>query len=293
MRTEIRKLRTKIFSWFTKNGRHNLPWRQNASAWHILASEIMLQQTQVDRVITKYNEFVVRWPAPDALAKTPLQDFLQFWSGLGYNRRALNLYRLAGVVVAQHNNAIPEDHETLLGLPGVGRYTAAAVQSFAWNKNITLWDTNVRRIMLRVLHGGEFAEKIPDDQVLEKNLQDIFPKNRARDWHGALMDFGALICTSRKPSCTACPLKAECVAAPHFLAGKVALKRLVRPQSKFDGSLRQLRGAILREVTNTSAQRITEEQLRAQFTDARLETALKALKNEGFLQCEKGVVRCV
>lgn len=292
MTAELRKIQTKIFSWFTKNGRHTLPWRQNATAWHILASEIMLQQTQVDRVITKYNEFIVRWPTPDALAKTSLQDFLQFWSGLGYNRRALNLHRLAGVVASQHNNTIPQDPETLLGLPGVGRYTAAAVQSFAWNKNITLWDTNVRRIMLRVLHGGEFAKEIPNDQALEKNLQDIFPKNRARDWHGALMDFGALVCTSRKPGCVACPLKQSCLAATHFLNNETAPKRLIRTQSKFDGSLRQLRGAILREVTNTPAQRITEEQLRTRFTDERLEIALNALTAEGFLQSEKGVVRC-
>ncbi len=237
--------RRAVLRWFAAHGR-DLPWRRTRDAWRILVSEVMLQQTQVDRVIPKYEAFVRRWPTPAVLARAPLGAVLAAWSGLGYNRRAVNLKQAARAVVREHGGVMPDGVEELEALPGVGRYTARAVASFAFEKDVALWDTNVRRIVLRVFHGGEFAAADPAQDALERLLASVLPRGRSRDWHGALMDFGSAVCVSRKPLCPSCPLKASCAAAPHFLAGGSPERRLVRRQARFVGSRRQARGAVVR-----------------------------------------------
>ncbi len=237
--------RATVLRWFGKNGR-DLPWRRTRDPWRVLVSELMLQQTQVERVIPKYEAFVARWPTPAALARAPLGDVLRLWSGLGYNRRAKHLREAAKAVVARFGGRVPRRVEDLESLPGVGRYTARAVASFAFNDDVALWDTNVRRIFLRVFAGGEFARRVPDDGALEALLASALPKDRSRDWHGALMDFGSAVCVGRNPRCGSCPLAASCAAAPSFLSGRVPKSGLVKKQPAFGGSRRQGRGAIVR-----------------------------------------------
>jgi A/G-specific adenine glycosylase len=273
-----------ILDWFAKN-RRNLPWRGGVAPWHILASEIMLQQTQVDRVKPKFAEFTKRWPTAKDLAETSTQQFLQFWSGLGYNRRALNLHRTATKIATDHHNIVPNDYSTLLELPGIGKYTAAAVLSFAHNTNITLSDTNVRRIFYRYFYGGEFAAELPEEQTYETKLAEAFPDNQSRNWHSALMDFGALICTSRSPQCQLCPLQVHCQAAPQILRGAETGQNWVRPQSTFQGSLRQLRGAIIKSVS-AEIDGITLNSLKKRHQDPRFDTVLTALAKEGFIRRE-------
>lgn len=234
-----------IFRWFAAHGR-DLPWRRTRDPWRVLVSEVMLQQTQVDRVIPKYLSFVRRWPTPAAMARAPLRDVLSAWSGLGYNRRAAHLKAAAETVVRAHGGVMPADVEALEALPGVGRYTARAVASFAYGQDVALWDTNVRRIALRVFRGGEFADADPGREALERLLADALPSGRSRDWHGALMDFGSAVCVSRNPLCASCPLRGVCLAAPRFLEGERPPRRLARPQARFAGSRREARGKVVR-----------------------------------------------
>lgn len=221
----------------------------------------MLQQTQVDRVIPKYEAFVRRWPTPAKLAAAPLGEVLAAWSGLGYNRRAQHLHEAAKAVMARHDGIMPVDADTLLALPGVGPYTSRAVASFAANADVALWDTNVRRIFFRLFFGGEFAFADPTPEEFQKLLDVALPRGRSREWHGALMDFGSAVCVNRSPQCGSCPLARTCLAAPHYLAGRQAPRSLVKKQAKFEGSRRQARGAVLRLLTVAGPSGLTEHVL--------------------------------
>jgi A/G-specific adenine glycosylase len=284
-------VRRRLFAWFAQHGRHDLPWRRDYDAWHVLASEIMLQQTQVDRVRPKFEEFVRRWPRPSGLAATPLADFLRFWSGLGYNRRAMALHRLAGVVARDHGDVVPADVEALRSLPGIGPYTAGAVLAFAHNNDVAFFDTNVRRVLLRIARAGEFAESLPEGPALDAEVAAWLPKGRSREWYALLMDFGSAVCTGRRPKCASCPVAASCLAAPRFLAGEVPTQRLVRPQSKFEGSLRQVRGAILRELSAAPHDRgIHLDEFVARFRDRDVAGIVTGLVKEGMVAVTNGRV---
>jgi A/G-specific adenine glycosylase len=277
-------VRRQLFAWFRHYGRHDLPWRRNADAWHVLASEVMLQQTQVDRVKPKFEEFVRRWPSPSDLAAAPLADFLRFWSGLGYNRRAMSLHRLAGIVASDHGDAVPADPDALRALPGIGPYTAGAVLAFAHNKDVAFFDTNVRRVLLRLQGGGEFADTLPDDAALAVDVAAWLPAGRSREWYALLMDFGSALCTGRRPKCAQCPVAAACMAAPRFLAGEVPTQRLVRTQSRFEGSPRQVRGAILRDLAATTDGRgIHLDAVVSRFRDHDVAAIVDSLKKEGMV----------
>jgi A/G-specific adenine glycosylase len=238
-------LRTAVLRWFSRHGR-TLPWRETRDPWRVLVSEFMLQQTQVERVIPKYQAFVRRWPTPSALAAAPLAEVVRAWSGLGYNRRAKHLHDASKAIAARFGGEVPRSTDELESLPGIGAYTARAVASFAFNDDVALWDTNVRRIFLRVVAGGEFAKSLPDDRALEAMLASAVPKGRSRDWHGALMDFGSAVCTGRKPLCGACPARRHCAASAGFLSGREPRVSLVKKQAAFAGSRRQGRGALIR-----------------------------------------------
>ena len=244
---KIQKFQKGVLAWFSLHKR-DLPWRRTAEPWLVLMSEIMLQQTQVERVIPKFLEFARRWPTSDAMAQAPLSDVLRAWSGLGYNRRGASLWKAARAISERHAGRVPRDLSALEDLPGIGRYTARAVLSFAWNDDVSLWDTNVRRIAMRVFHGGEFATDLPGQDDLEKLLDKALPIGRSREWHGALMDLGSAVCAGKKPMCRSCPLSRSCRAASGFIAGRKPKTDLIRRQSAFEGSARQVRGAILREL---------------------------------------------
>jgi A/G-specific adenine glycosylase len=182
----IESFQRQILDWYN-TFRRDLPWRDDPDPYHVLVSEIMLQQTQVDRVIPKYHAFLERFPTLHALAGAPTADVIREWQGLGYNRRALNLKRLAEVVVREHGGELPRTVEGLERLPGIGKYTARAVASFAFGMQVPVVDTNVRRV-LSAFAGRELSERETWDLA-----QRMLPEGRAADWNQALMDYGALV----------------------------------------------------------------------------------------------------
>lgn len=205
----VQKIQKHIFSWYKKYGRHDLPWRATDDIYHIVVSEIMLQQTNVPKVIEKYNSFIKIFPTIEDLANAAQKDVVLQWQGLGYNRRALYLKKMAESIAYDFGGEIPHDSDKLIALPGIGPYTSRSILIFAYNENIATWDVNIVRVLRRV-HG----EKIADNKKVDKWCQEFLPHNRSRDWHNALMDFASLICTKRTPKCESCPLKMVCRSYP-------------------------------------------------------------------------------
>lgn len=283
---KISIFRKRLLHWFAANGR-TLPWRGISDPWLILVSEFMLQQTQVGRVIPKFLDFSRRWPTPAAFADATLAEVLIAWQGLGYNRRGRNLWLAAKDIVAHHRGVVPSDEASLLALPGVGAYTAAAVAAFAFNKNSLVVDTNVRRVVSRYFFGGEYRDAVDDDTFVEV-VRASLPRGRASAWYAALMDFGALVCVSRKPACATCTLAKGCAAAR--LAGKTAPKRrFVRPPSAFKGSRRETRGIILRTLASTTSpmplRNLAETARHADFT-----AIVEELEHDGLIRRAGGVL---
>lgn len=202
-----------LLAWYAVRGRADLPWRVTRNPYFTVVSEFMLQQTQVERVAPKFTEFVERFGSFEQLAASGVADVLRAWQGLGYNSRALRLKKLAEAVMRDHAGIMPSDTQTLRRLAGVGAYSAAAIRVFAFDIEDAALDTNVRRILHRYAHGSEYPPKV-NAVELDSLARDLVPHGFAHDWHSALMDLGASICTARKPRCGECPLTDACVAAP-------------------------------------------------------------------------------
>lgn len=214
---KIRLLRRRIFAWYKKNGRHDLPWRKTRDPYKILVSEIMLQQTQVDKVKQKYLSFLQKFPDAQTLASAPTQDVIRAWQGLGYNRRALNLQKAAQKVVSDFHGRLPDTTEELLTLPGIGPYTAESVKAFAFHKPTAALDVNIRRIIHRWFFGSDIPRQKASEQQLVALALACVPRAKAFDWNSALMDFGSGICKARRPLCKICPVKEYCRAYPAIL----------------------------------------------------------------------------
>jgi len=244
--THLPTIQATLLGWYAAHGR-DLPWRHTRDPYAILVSELMLQQTQVDRVIPKWREWLAAFPTVDALAAAPTSAVIRAWSGLGYNRRAVNLQHLAQAVVAHHGGQVPDDVAELKALPGIGPYTAGAVAAFAHNRPVAMVDVNIRRLLYRLFVGAE----VPDYRVSEAAIWTLaraaVPVGRSADWHQALMDLGATICRPR-PQCDRCPVRAWCHAAPEFAALPPDAPRPTRSQGKWEGSNRQYRGRVLRAL---------------------------------------------
>jgi A/G-specific adenine glycosylase len=214
-----------LLAWYAAHGR-DLPWRHTRDPYAVLVSEVMLQQTQVERVLPKYREFLERFPTLAALAEAPTADVIRAWAPLGYNVRAVRLQQIARQVVAEHGGELPHTLDGLLALKGIGRYTAGAVACFAFGLPVATVDTNIRRVLWRVFRGIEPAEW-PAGQAGARELLALadwaLPGGAAYDWQQALMDLGATICVSRRPACERCPLAADCSALAE--ADAVALFR--------------------------------------------------------------------
>ena len=243
------RLRQRVLRWYAGE-RRDLPWRRTHDPYHILVSEVMLQQTQVDRVIPKYHAFLERFPTLAALAGAPTAEVIRNWSGLGYNRRAVNLQRAAQTVVERHGGAMPAGLDALRALPGVGRYTAAAVACFAFGQDVGFFDTNIRRVLHRLFHGPELPESRASDREIQALADRLVPPGGGYVWNQALIEFGALQCTARRPACVTCPLQAECRAFPTIQAALGAARRgpgeQGRPrQESFTGSSRYYRGRVI------------------------------------------------
>ncbi len=206
-------MQRRLLRWYKRHGRAELPWRARRDPYRTVISEFMLAQTQVDRVVPKFEAFVKRFPNFAALARASTADVLREWKGLGYNSRAVRLLRLANAVVERHGGALPSESEALRALPGVGPYTAAAIRAFAFGLDDAPVDTNVRRVVHRLCLGVEYPARATARE-LGTRARRLVPAGRAHDWNSALMDLGATICTARSPQCARCPLRMDCAAAP-------------------------------------------------------------------------------
>ncbi|HKX16623.1 MAG TPA: A/G-specific adenine glycosylase [bacterium] len=205
-----RAFRRRLLSWYARCGR-DLPWRRTRDPYRVLVSEIMLQQTQVSRVIPKYREWLHRYPSLDVLAGASAGDVREAWYPLGYNIRPLRLRAIARTVVRRHGGRLPRSRDGLLALKGIGAYTAGAVLSFAFGEDAAILDTNVRRVLRRVWVGGDEPIR---DRALWELAERLLPRGRTYDFNQALMDLGATICTARRPRCDACPLAKVCASYP-------------------------------------------------------------------------------
>ena len=223
-----RWFRRRLLAWYAENGR-SLPWRETRDPYEVLISEVMLQQTQVDRVLPKYHEWLDRYPTFESLAEAPEPEVVNTWYPLGYNIRPRRLQAIAREAVANYGGTLPDDEETLLSFKGIGAYTAGAVRSFAFGQRAAILDTNVARVLLRVFVGKGDARS----HAMKKHLWDlswaVLPRAQVYDFNQALMDFGATACTARAPSCGACPMSSRCATYP-FEPDRTA-KRARRPQS--------------------------------------------------------------
>ena len=216
---ERQAFRRRLLAWYDKNGR-DLPWRRAADPYQILVSEIMLQQTQVDRVLPKYHEWLERFPSLEALAARPVQEAVDTWYPLGYNIRPRRLHSIAREAVARYGGTLPSDEQTLLSFKGIGPYTAGAIRSFAFGQRAAILDTNVARVLFRVFVG----EGDPKGHHMRGHLWDlsraVLPRARVFDFNQALMDFGAMICPARKPQCVTCPMRRSCAALEYAVGSR-------------------------------------------------------------------------
>jgi A/G-specific adenine glycosylase len=205
--------RRRLLGWYRRNGR-TLPWRETRDPYRILVSEIMLQQTQVDRVLPKYLEWLDRYPSLAALAAAPEADVVKTWYPLGYNIRPRRLQAIARESVEKYNGELPGDETTLRSFKGIGAYTAGAVMSFAFGKRAAILDTNVARVLFRVFVGRGNRDAGATEKHLWEISRAVLPHQHVFDFNQALMDFGATVCNARKPQCMMCPMTARCLAYP-------------------------------------------------------------------------------
>lgn len=277
MKHESPSLSRRLLRWYAVHGRHALPWRKRRDPYRILVSEIMLQQTQVERVLPRYRRFLRRFPTIAKLASVSPAAVLRAWRGLGYNRRALYLKRCAQICLRDHGGRLPGTYAVLRKLPGVGDYTARAVLSFAFGQRIPLYETNIRRIWSRVFFGKN-PSAVPEKRIACL-VERALPARHARQFQWALMDLGSKICRA-KPLCSVCPLQQGCKAAPKVLArGYRALEgRVVRhAQSRFAGSDRQLRGKIIDLLRTKKRAMPGEVARRTKESESRVRKILEAL----------------
>lgn len=222
----------------------DFPWRRTRDRWPVLVSEVMSQQTQIDRVVAKFEPFIEMFPTPMACASAPLGDLLVLWQGLGYPRRCRNLHAAAIIMVRDHGGQVPETLDELLVLPGVGPYTARAVLAFANDADVGVVDTNIARVFSRVVNrelGRRELQEIADETV---------PRGHGWEWNQVVMDFGARLCSAHAPRCEGCPIRSLCAwrGGPD-LDPAPGTAGTSKPQTRFEGSNRQARGRLLRALT--------------------------------------------
>ena len=202
----------RLIQWHKTHGRHRLPWQNSTDPYRIWLSEIMLQQTQVDTVIPYYERFLAQFPDLPSLAHAPAETVMALWSGLGYYARARNLHRAAQIVMTEHNGIFPHNAQTIAGLPGIGRSTAAAIAAFAYGERRAILDGNVKRVLCRAFG----IEGFPGDKTVETQLwalaESLLPDGNLATYTQAQMDLGALLCTRGRPACLHCPLQDICIA---------------------------------------------------------------------------------
>ena len=272
-----------LHDWFAASARA-LPWREpGTTAWAVLMSEVMLQQTPVARVIPVWTEWVLRWPSPSSMAASGQAEVLRSWGRLGYPRRALRLHACATAITAEHDGVVPSDVDTLLALPGIGAYTARAVACFAYGQRVPVVDTNVRRVVARAVHGeadAGAASTSRDHADVEQLLPLAVP--RAAVISAALMELGATVCTARGPRCAACPLRQQC---QWHARGKPAGTGPRRPAQRYAGTDRQVRGLLLGLLRDSETPLARAELDRVWTVDvAQRDRALDSLLTDGLVE---------
>ena len=209
----IARFQRRLLAWYRRYKR-DLPWRRTRDPYHILVSEIMLHQTQVDRVAPKYEEFLTKYPTVHALAKAPLKQLKKTWYPLGYNYRPARLRTIARESIAKYNGRIPDSYDALIAMDGIGRYTAGAILSFAYRQDVPTLDTNVARVLSRLFGMQSDLAKAPAQKRLWQLAAAVIPKGKGYDFNQAMMDFGSAVCTARKPQCATCSLNTICRSYP-------------------------------------------------------------------------------
>jgi A/G-specific adenine glycosylase len=268
--------------WYDANKR-DLPWRQpGTSAWAVLVSEVMLQQTPVVRVEPAWRSWMTRWPTPADLAQDPPAEAIRMWGRLGYPRRAMRLHACAVALVERHDGAVPADLEQLLALPGVGTYTARAVATFAYGQRHPVVDTNVRRVVSRAVEGKPDAgpSTTPADLTAMAALLPEDAPTAARA-SIAFMELGAIVCTARSPRCPSCPFEKTCL---WHLSGLPAPAGPSRKPQRYAGTDRQVRGLLL-EVLRHATGPVPRQRLDIVWTDdVQRARALAGLVDDGLVE---------
>lgn len=262
----------------------DLPWRRTRDPWAVLVSEVMLQQTQVGRVVPRWHAFLERFPTPAACAAAPLGDVLREWQGLGYPRRARNLHLTARRVVEL--GGFPRDLDGLLGLPGVGPYTARALMAFAFELDAAVVDTNIARVYARVV-----GERLTSKQV-QRLADDACPSGDAWVWNQCLMDLGAVLCRPGNPHCDECPVQVQCTwrGSALELDPAIGSSGVSTRQAPFAGSDRQARGRLMKALTDGPVS-LADVASIMQREDATAERLLCALVDEALCEIDGSVVR--
>lgn len=233
-----------ILLWYSRH-RRPLPWRNTRNPYKVLLSEIMSQQTQVSRVAEFYHRWLKKFPSLSSVALANTADVLRAWSGLGYNSRALRFHRLAKIIVENFHSIVPNKSEILLTLPGIGRYTAHALCCFAFRQRVPVVDVNIRRIITRWTRAVQSSSEYMAENDAWVIAEQFLPRQKWDLWNQALMDFGAAVCTARKPSCSACPVTKHCISA-HAQAFAQSPKKIIKKEPVWRGKPRRLyRGKIL------------------------------------------------
>ncbi len=272
-----------VLTWYADHAR-DLPWRRpETTPWGVMVSEFMLQQTPVARVLPVWEQWLETWPTPADLAAVPSGEAVRAWGRLGYPRRALRLHAAATRIVEAHGGEVPADHDDLLGLPGVGEYTAAAIASFAFGARHVVLDTNVRRVLARAVSGVE--QPAPSLTRAERDLAaDLLPdESTAATWAVAVMELGALVCTAKAPDCDACPLLDRCA---WVAAGRPAYDGPPRRGQAWAGTDRMVRGRIMAVLRDADGS-VSRERIADLWPDgAQLERCLTSLLADGLLDTD-------
>lgn len=283
-----------VLRWYKKNGRA-LPWRGISNPYRILVSEVMLQQTQVSRVLIKYPQFLKRFPNFKSLAQAKTSEVIRAWQGMGYNNRVIRLQQLAKTVIKHNRGKLPNDINELQKLPGIGRYTAHAVACLVFRKQVPVVDTNVIRVLSRL-----FPKKIKPNRQHRINIEKVWntaewllPRDRASDWNQALMDLGAMICTAANPKCALCPVQSNCPSA--FKTIRTKTKSLKQEPGRDGTPNRIYRGRIVEALRNLNGKKsLTSAQIGKNIKpsfgngDTRwLSALLKGLEQDGLILLRK------
>jgi A/G-specific adenine glycosylase len=276
-------LQAAILGWYAANGRP-LPFRATTDPYAVLVSEVMAQQTQISRVSGAWAAFLARFPTIRALAEAQPADVLLAWRGLGYNRRALNLWRAARVVVEEHDGQLPRDLAALERLPGIGRYTARAVAAIAFGQPVGAVDTNVRRVLGRTLGGSQTAFRGGD---LQRIADASVPVDRPADWTHALMDVGATFCRPI-PACEPCPARRVCCYADTGGLTETTAARSRGERTPFASTSRWLRGRILDRLRDAGGWVQFDEPIGDHDREA-VAVAVRSLEADGLLQLDGGL----